>query len=177
MLKALTSLFSPPLFQAESHAAYVSLVAQARKSFFYSEYQVADTIDGRFDVIVMHMFLISQRLKAENSEDAGEFNRALQEVFFADMDRSLREMGSTDTGVGKRIKKMAQAFYGRMQAYSKVGNNPALLKEALARNLYRENVPSEETLGEVTGYFLRNMELLASQPLAEILAGNPKFSD
>ena len=137
MFLSIRNLFSPPRFQAQSHALYVRIVEEARTPQFYADYGVPDTVDGRFDMITLHMFLLSERLKKEGTSDALELLRATTEVFFADMDRSLREMGSTDTGVGKRIKKMSQAFYGRLLAYQAACGDDAKLQEALIRNLYR----------------------------------------
>ena len=137
MFQSLRSLFSTPRFQAEAHALYLQIVDDARQPQFYTDYGVPDTLDGRFDMITLHMFLISERLKKDGSHDALELLRAVTEVFFADMDRSLREMGSSDTGVGKRIKKMSQAFYGRLLAYQAACGDDAKLQEALIRNLYR----------------------------------------
>src|SRR5260370_325170 len=110
MLSALKSLLTPSPLHQQPHTAYLRIVAQSRHPIFYSTWQVEDSIDGRFDVIVLHMFLVLSRCE----EDAA-FCRMLSEIFFSDMDRSLREMGVGDTGVGIRVKKMAQAFYGRLK--------------------------------------------------------------
>jgi cytochrome b pre-mRNA-processing protein 3 len=91
---------------------------------------VPDTLDGRFELIVLHLFLLQQRLRTE----APELARALSEVFFRDMDRSLREIGVSDTGVPRRIKAMAKAYHGRLQAYAT--QDADALRAALARNLY-----------------------------------------
>ena len=177
MFSALKSIFSPPVFQVESYKAYASIIEQSRKPFPYKELAVPDTLDGRFDVIVLHMFMVIFRLRRENTQEAGEFNRALQEVFFSDMDRSLREMGSSDTGVGKRIKKMAQAFYGRIQAYEEAMQNPEHLKAALKRNLYRDADVAQNILVDLEAYILRNKQLLAAQKPQDILQGIISFSD
>lgn len=135
MLSALKSFFSPSPLLEEAHALYVQIVARARDPKFYTDFGVPDTLDGRFDLIALHLSFELYRLRAQ--PQTGELMRALQEVFFADMDRSLREMGVSDTGVGKRIKKMTQAFYGRLQVYEIALQNSDSLREALLRNLYR----------------------------------------
>jgi len=146
VLSALKRIFASSLYQREAHQVYVSLVEQARQPIFYEQYHVPDTLDGRFDVIVLHLFLATQGLRAQGSPEALEFARELSEVFFSDMDRSLREMGVGDTGISKRIRKMAQACYGRLQAYSEA-RGEAALAAALARNLYR----SEEAINLPAG--------------------------
>lgn len=113
---------------------YIALVAQARKPFFYAELGVPDTLDGRFEMIVLHLFLIQHRLLREPAQ--AEFARSLSESFFDDMDRSIREMGVADTGVAKRIKRMGQAYNGRLQVYEDGLQNPDAMRAALSRNLY-----------------------------------------
>lgn len=164
-------IFVPDPLQLPAHNAYIALVGQARKAFFYQEYGVADNIDGRFDVIVLHMFLLTARLKAQ----APEFLRALWEVFFSDMDRSLREMGASDTGIGKRVKKMAQAFYGRIDSYEKTLADEAEFKEALRRNLYRGAEVGDSQLESLAAYVKRNLEYLQKQEISNIVDGGLSF--
>lgn len=152
MLKKLAAIFSPQSYQQEAYELYTSLVSTSRNPAFYSDMQVADTVDGRFDMIALHMFIEIERIKKSARPDAQELVRALSEAFFADMDRSLREMGSTDTGVGKRIKKMSQAFYGRMEAYEKAHGNDAKMKEALAKNVYRGASVSDSAVQKLADY-------------------------
>ncbi len=178
MFSALKKLFHPAPFAEEAHAAYVILVEQARKPWFYAKQGVADTVDGRFDIIILHIFLVIHRLRAEQSQDAAVFARALSEVFFSDMDRNIREMGSTDTGVGKRIKNMAQAFYGRLSAYENGMINPEQMRPALQQNIFRAgNEATDERLAALEDYMKRNREYLAGQSLEGLLAGNLRFID
>lgn len=177
MLKALKHLFSPAEFKAEAHAAYVQLVAQSRKPFFYQAYRVPDTVDGRFDVMALHLFMVIHRLRGEVAPETGEFIRVLSEVFFADMDRSLREMGVGDTGVSHRIKKMAQAFYGRLQVYEQSLLKHDMLTESLKRNLYRGSDVDQETLKQVADYIDRNLTHLVQQNVDDILRGSVNFLD
>lgn len=172
-LAVLKKILSPDPFQIPAHEAYVALVNQSRKPFFYQECGVADNLDGRFDVIVLHIFMLTQRLKNESPE----FIRAVWEVFFSDMDRSLREMGASDTGIGKRVKKMAQAFYGRIDAYEKTVANEVEFKESLTRNLYRGVEVGETQLSSIVSYVLRSLEHLQKQGVEQIIKGDLRFSD
>lgn len=169
----LKKIFAADPFRQPAHVAYVALVTQARKPFFYQECGVADSLDGRFDVIVLHIFLLTQRLKSESPE----FLRAIWEVFFSDMDRSLREMGASDTGIGKRIKKMVQAFYGRIDSYEKTVANEAEFKESLTRNLYRGSAVEETQLAYLISYVYRNSEHLKKQDITAIIDGDLRFCD
>lgn len=119
------------------HDLYAEIVEQARNPFFYSRLEVPDSLDGRFDLIVLHLHLVSQDLAVKG--DVGkELEQKLMGLFFADMDRSLREMGVGDLSVGKKIRTMAEAYFGRTKAYSEAlaSADPDALKEAVRRNVY-----------------------------------------
>jgi cytochrome b pre-mRNA-processing protein 3 len=108
-------------------------VAAARHPLFYADWGVADTLDGRFDMISLHAFLVLDRLKG--TEQA--FRQDLVDELFADMDRSLREMGVGDISVGKKVRKMAEVFYGRLAAYDQALAGPeGALEAAIARNVF-----------------------------------------
>ncbi len=135
MLGALRKWFIPrPPTTVEN--TYIALVGAARNPFFFTRLGVPDTIDGRFGLIVVHLFLLQHRLVAAATTDHQEFARFLSEAFFNDMDNSLRELGVADTGVSHRIKKMGKAYHGSLQAYSAGLGDGQALRAALARNLY-----------------------------------------
>jgi cytochrome b pre-mRNA-processing protein 3 len=92
---------------------YEAIVAAARHPVPYADWGVRDTVDGRFDMIALHAFLVLDRLKGS----AEAFRQELVDELFRDMDRSLREMGVGDISVGKKVRKMAEVFYGRVAAY------------------------------------------------------------
>lgn len=129
---------------------YIALVRQSRNPFFYTECAVPDTLDGRFDLILLHLFRALRPIREQN--DAGPRTRQLMECLFDDMDRSLREMGVGDMGVGKRVKSMSKAAYGRLTAYGQAWGDDMALKEALVRNLYRGVDPGEAVLGRMVEY-------------------------
>ncbi len=117
--------------QVESlHAA---LVKRAREPLFFTQFNVADTLDGRFDLLVLHAFLLLERLREAGE---GDLAQGLIDTIFLGFDEGLRDLGTGDMGMGRRIKAMADAFYGRMQAYSASGD-AASMSDALGRNLYR----------------------------------------
>ncbi len=114
---------------------YAAAVVQARQPAFYADCGVPDTPTGRFDLIVLHGFLLMQRLKA--APDGRLLAQAFCDAVVEDIDRNLREMGTSDLSVGKKVKKLMQGFYGRLAAYEKAlqGDDPMLIS-ALKRNLY-----------------------------------------
>ncbi|MFM9889145.1 MAG: ubiquinol-cytochrome C chaperone family protein [Rickettsiales bacterium] len=166
MLRALKKLL-PAAPNPAASVTYIALVAQARHPFFYETLAVPDTLDGRFEMIVLHLFLLQYRLRL----DAPEFARGLSEIFIADMDRSLREIGVSDTGVSKRMKAMGRAYHGRLQAYSLVTERVAL-EAALARNLYGTvadgNVAHLKTMAN---YVEAMKTTLAEIPAPELTSG------
>lgn len=176
MLARLARWFSPSSAQVSAHLAYVQVVSQARLPVFYEAWHVEDSIDGRFDVIVLHICVLLERLEAfEDRQDVQFFMRDLIEVFFSDMDRSLREMGVSDTGVGIRIKKMVEAFYGRRKGYGETLEDEAALQETLRRNVYREKAVSADGLRALASYVARNRASLARMDADALLRGEIPF--
>lgn len=172
----LASLFRRNPHRANAHAAYVSIVERAREPEFFLRFDVPDTLDGRFEMIALHMFLVLNRLKAEH-EATSDFAQALFDAMFADLDRGLREMGASDIGVGRRVKDMAKGFYGRIRAYEDglVAGDPTLA-EALRRNLYGTVQPRPEAVAAMIGYIHAQVKALAEQPIEEFFSGHVKFA-
>jgi cytochrome b pre-mRNA-processing protein 3 len=126
------------------HALYGAIVAQARSVAFYADYRVPDTVEGRFDLLVLHLVLLLNRLgrPAEASGDLGQelLGQELFDAFCRDLDANLREMGVGDLAVPKRMRAFAEAFYGRQAAYL-AGLDAAderVFEKALARNIFAE---------------------------------------
>lgn len=155
---------------------YYRIVAQARQPVFYRDFLVPDTLNGRFDMILLLTALIVRRLRAEShSKDARVLADGLFEVLFADMDRSLRELGVGDIRVGKKVKAMAKAYYGRSKAYDDALDGKQPLEAALARNLYGE-LRAEDGAPEVpalAAYVRQTVTSLESHPLEALMAGDP----
>ena len=151
---------------------YEAIVAAARQVRFYENMAVADTIDGRFEMVVLHLFLVLNRLKGEGIED---LRQRLTDEFFADMDRSLRELGVSDVAVGKKVRKIAESYYGRVTAYDRaLSAGPKMLEEAISRNVYPDGAP-EGTIRAMTAYFGDAVKLLGAISLEQILLGEVRF--
>jgi cytochrome b pre-mRNA-processing protein 3 len=160
--------------RAPAEALYGSLVDQARQPAFYATLGVPDTVDGRFEMVALHVFLVLHRLKAEPATE--DFRQALFDTMFADMDRSLREMGVSDLSVGRHVKNMAKGFYGRVAAYESglADAQDAALGEAIRRNVYG-TLPASPDVGPLVAYLRANVAALAAQDAGDILAGQPRF--
>jgi len=168
-------LFRRSKWQEEAHLLYTTLVEQARLPVFYDQGGVPDSLDGRFDLISIHAFLVMRRLKSNNAE-ADALSQTLFNVMFGDMDGALREIGVSDLAVGKRIKDMVTAFYGRVDAYENALSQDAgaegdQLCLALQRNLYRNMEHTSEQLAAVARYIRAEIDNLAGQSLADIMSG------
>lgn len=173
--------FGRKRYEDAAHGLYSALVVQARAPAFYALGGVPDSVDGRFDMIALHTFLVVRRLSgADATPDEAGLSQALFDLMFADMDRNLREMGVGDLGVGKKIRVMVSAFYGRAKAYedglaASVSDVPDLLVDALRRNLYRGTPPSEWQIEQVASYMRNVVDRLAAQDSAALLRGEVIF--
>lgn len=148
-------------------------MAAARHPRLYDEWQVPDTVDGRFDMIALHVFLVLDRLKGAE----GGFRQALVDELFLDMDRSLREMGAGDLSVGKKVRKMAEVFYGRVAAYDQtIAVGGPELEAALARNVYPEGAP-DGAAARLAGYAQDQRRTLTGQDATAIARGHVHFTE
>lgn len=135
-----------------------SLIARARAPVFFRELGVADTVDGRFDLIALHAALLFERLESAGRRD---LSQVLINRLFTSFDEGLRDLGAGDIGIGKRIQKMADALYGRMKAYGEAQDETALAT-AIVRNVYREAAGHERAAAEIALYMLSARRTLSS---------------
>jgi cytochrome b pre-mRNA-processing protein 3 len=113
---------------------YGMIVTQAREPLFYRDFGVPDTVDGRFDLLVLHLWMVLRRLKPMEGGDG--LAQTVFDRFCDDMDANLREMGVGDLTVPKRMQAFGEAFYGRAAAYDlalAAGSEP--LAQALCKNI------------------------------------------
>lgn len=161
-------------FARRLHAA---VVAHSRRPEFFLELGVADTVQGRFEVICLHGVLLLRRLRVEGG-GGNELGQQFFDVMFADIDGSLRELGVGDLGVGPRVKRMARHFYGRIEAYGAGldAGESATLEAALGRNLYAGVPVPPDRLKRIAGYMRQAEAGLAAQPFARLAAGEVAFA-
>jgi cytochrome b pre-mRNA-processing protein 3 len=155
-------------------ALYAAAVTAARAPLFYTEIGVADTLDGRFDLIGLHGFLLIRRLGRE--PEGAALAQAVFDAMFADMDASLREMGVGDLSLPARVRAMWEAFHGRAAAYERAfaDPDPAALAAALTRNVWRGAAP-EGAAARLARIARAQDAHLAAQPLAAFAAGTATF--
>lgn len=160
---------------------YRTAVHQGRQTHFYVEMGVPDTLDGRFEMIALHVFLILRRLKAEGDKQAAALSQTIFDAMFKDVEASLREMGIGDLSVPKHMKRMMNGFNGRIQAYStaldqvrqeETPQTVQALRAVAVRNLYGTvDTPDENMVSKMTRYILDAEAMLMDFSLAEILGG------
>lgn len=149
---------------------YGAIVAQSRRAGFYTDLGVPDTIEGRFEMVVLHTILVCHRLKA-----GGEVERALSQdvfdAFLADMDRTLREIGVGDLSVPKKMKKIGAAFYGRAAAYDSglAAPDDAALADALARNILDQGSGTGDPRHAALARYVRAAAVTLSQTPLDVL--------
>ena len=139
-LKSVISKSSEILENRPEERLYRKTLEASRNPQLYLRFEVADTLDGRFDMLCLHVGLVMRRLKAASEAQSAAFSQNLFDIFFGDMDLTLREMGVGDLGVAKRVRQMSEAYMGRLTTYSRFLDAGDIegLAEALARNISRD---------------------------------------
>jgi cytochrome b pre-mRNA-processing protein 3 len=166
----LKNLFKPRAGPRVGDDLYALAVAQARNSAFYTRLGVADRIDARFELYTLHVLLLVLRLRDEKTAEGRDAAQAVFDVYVSALDHALREEGVGDISVGKKMRKLGEALYGRMNAYEaplRAGDAPAL-SEALTRNVYAE--AGADHAGALADYALSTRAALAAQDLKTVLA-------
>jgi cytochrome b pre-mRNA-processing protein 3 len=159
-------------------ALYGMIVAQARMPCFYRDYAVADTVNGRFDLIVLHLALLIERVTPEAALRG--LGQGLFDRFCQDMDHNLREMGVGDLKVPIEMRRMGEAFYGRAQAYRaalSAADAGQALVAAVTRNIYGGSLASAAAAKRLAAYIRAAAADLQEQNAAGLRAGTVRFPD
>jgi cytochrome b pre-mRNA-processing protein 3 len=154
---------------------YLRAVEQARSPALYTELAAPDTVEGRFELYSLHVYLLLERLKGQG-EQAAETAQVLFDAYAKALDDALREMGVGDLSVGKKMRKLGEAFFGRVKSYEDAfASLPdrTALEALLARTVYEGAETPPAALGD---YVLRQRTHLAGRPLAALLAGDVDWS-
>lgn len=149
-------------------ALYALAVQQARAPAFYTTLGVADRIDARFELYTLHVLLLVLRLRDDGEAGASEA-QALFDVYVSSLDHALRELGVGDISVGKKMRKLGEAVYGRMTAYEgpvRSGDVDALAT-ALSRNVYETE--SAVHAPALARYAIASRATLAAQSLGGVM--------
>lgn len=158
-------------------AVYGQIVEQSRNPVFYADLGVPDTIDGRFDMIALHLALVNRTLRKREAP-LPQLSQEVFDVFAKDMDGSLREMGVGDQTVPKKMKAMAEVFYGRAIAYDAAldDGSPDALQETVARNIFPEDAEYASLYAQPLASYVRaSEERLNGLPDDAFLTGRLDF--
>lgn len=155
---------------------YGAIVTQARRPALYAGLGVPDTPSGRYEMVVLHLFLVMERLGATPGA-AGDLPRLLVEVFIADMDDSLREMATGDLTVPKKVRRAATGLYERSMAYrlSLAERDEAGLREVLVEHVYGQADASQA--GGLARYIAASSRMMTAADCKQVAAGRPAFID
>jgi len=172
----LKRLFKPRAAQIAGRALYLRAVEQAREPALYAELGAPDTTEGRFELYSLHVYLLLHRLKGQGPR-AAETGQALFDTYVKALDDALREMGVGDLAVGKRMRKLGEAFYGRVKSYEEAFTAlPDVTPlEALVRRTVLDGAETPAP-GALAQYVLRQREALAAAPVARLLAGEADWA-
>ena len=166
-------LLGPKPAKAAGQRLYAAAVAQARTPALYADLGAPDTASGRFEVYTLHVILLLERLRGEGPGVA-EASQALFDTYLSGLDNGLRELGVGDLSVGKTMRKMAEAFYGRAQGYDSAAAalpDLAPLEELLSRTVFDAGQPP----ARLAAYVAAARQGLAGQTLAALLDGKPAW--
>jgi cytochrome b pre-mRNA-processing protein 3 len=162
-------MFQPSAHRVAGQGLYEAAIRQARQPAFYADLKAPDTVEGRFELYTLHVVLLLHRLRGLGGE-AGRVSQALFDAYLQALDDALREMGVGDLSVGKKMRRLGEAFYGRAKAYQ------AVLAEAdhtdmealIGRTIYADVV--DPPLGRLVGYIQRSVAVLGETSLEDVLA-------
>jgi cytochrome b pre-mRNA-processing protein 3 len=153
--------------KAAANRLYAAVASQARDPLFFERLAAPDTMDGRFDLVCLHAWLVMDRLTS---------NRALAQAFvnavFTGFDEALRQSGTGDIGMNRRLKTLAGAFYGRLEAY-RAASTLEELADAIQRNLFRGAANRAAQARALATYASKSRSCLTE---AEIATGNIVFA-
>lgn len=171
MLRRLLHFFVRPIASPAVAALYSACVAQARQPIFYADLHAPDTVYGRFDLLILHVLLVIQRL-----QDHPQQTQQLFDILFADMDKNLRELGVSDISIARKMKPLLSAFYGRAKVYEEaLATEDDRLAEALRRNIYGDTPATQDDVRRLTTYIRHAYTTLAAQNTNDILNGKLSF--
>lgn len=163
------------LYEQDAYDVYERIMQHIREPELYTKFNIPDTFDGRFELLLAHAFMVIEILHEKDSAAATDFNQALFDRIFIQMKITLREIGVGDVGIPKHMQKMMKAFNGRMHNYADA-LDADMLKTALLRNLYGTVMePPVEDVEAFADYMKANIEVLRAQDFAAIIDNEQLF--
>ena len=171
----LQRLFRPRPSRLIGAVLFQQAARQARQPEFYQDLGVPDTVEGRFELYSLHVILLLDRLRGV-SGDASEVSQAVFDAYLRSLDDALREMGVGDLSVGKKMRKLGEAFYGRAKSYEQaLAQSPQALEAVIARTVFAG--VAADRVGVLADYVLRCRASLADVTTQTLIAGQASWAE
>ena len=171
----LQQLFRPSRTKLAGQSLYEAATHQARRPAFYADLGAPDTVEGRFELYTLHVVLLLHRLRGHSAE-MDTVAQALFDTYLQALDHALREMGVGDLSVGKKMRKLGSAFYGRAKSFEAALVEPGMagLDDLIARTVYAG--AREPSPGALADYVRQSVGSLAETSLTDIVAAKPSWA-
>ena len=168
-INTISSFFnSEPDYTLPHGILYKRILKSSYDKFFYVDLKVPDTIDGRFDIIILHIFVFIKIF--ENSGESEKiFTQKLFDIFMTEVESSYREMGISDQSFGKKMKIVIESFYGRTKMYDLNFDNKNEFINCLVRNIWPEDSSKEIFAGELYDFVIQKVKKYNNKSIDEIL--------
>jgi len=158
---------------------YDAIVAQSRAPVFYMRCGVPDTLLGRFDMLVIHMFIVLQNLRKLGGKEGELLGRDVIEAFIREMDSMVRDLGVSDPQVPKEVQKIANVFFAQLTVYidAMERRDPQAMAEAIRKSFQQGEGNVRVAEAELTSYVLESIKQIGIMPLNMLLQGKILFPD
>ena len=159
---------------------YQNIVEISRSKFFYIDYELDDTFETRFDLIIFHAFMIFYFYK-DKEINKSSISQSLFDHMFNDFENNLREMGFGDIAVNKKMKLFIRAFYGRLAQYSKSidliknEDDKTLLEQTILNNIFKGKSSGKKNINMFVEYITNNINNFQSKTESENIECNFNF--
>ena len=155
-----------------AHNIYAVIAAGARNPHFYDRFGVADTLDGRFDTLTL-MVVLADLILADTDLMQAQIHISKHGINDTLAQHLASITGISENKVGKKVKQMATAYMGRMEAYGAAlaANDAAMLADVLNRNLYREDGTDAAANGLAAAVLAEEARLAALDDAVVLSAG------
>ena len=169
IISYLKNFYNPvPDYLSPHGALYKRILNSSYERYFYKKIMVPDTLDGRFDLIILHIFVILKVYK-NSSEQNKNFTQKLFDIFMLEVESSYREMGISDQSFSKKMKVVIESFYGRTKMYDLNFNNKDEFINCLIRNIWSEDFSKEIFAGELYNFVIQKVNKYNNKSIGEIL--------
>ena len=169
IISYIKNLYSPiPDYSSPHGILYRRILDSSYERHFYKKIMIPDTLDGRFDLIILHIFIIIKIFKNSNDHNKN-FTQKLFDIFMLEVESSYREMGISDQSFSKKMKVVIESFYGRTKMYDLNFDNKNEFINCLVRNIWSEDISKEIYAGELYDFVTKKVNKYNNKSISEIL--------